>query len=62
MGGGAFNLVEGIVDHHLLTVHHVRDDVANPALWDYGFLAVSAALLLIGLALLRRVRPALPRS
>ena len=25
VGWGLFNLVEGIVDHHLLTVHHVRE-------------------------------------
>src|SRR5688500_12069634 len=24
-GWGAFNLVEGVVDHHLLELHHVRD-------------------------------------
>jgi len=27
---GAFNLVEGIVDHHLLGVYDGRDDVADP--------------------------------
>ena len=25
LGWGAFNLVEGIIDHHLLDLHHVRD-------------------------------------
>jgi len=29
-GWGIFNLVEGTVDHHLLEVHHVRDDVGAP--------------------------------
>lgn len=42
-GWGVFNLVEGIVDHHILTVHHVRDDVSDPAWWDLGFLACGAA-------------------
>ena len=34
-GWGIFNLVEGIVDHHLLGVHHVRDDVGrrSPGTW-----------------------------
>ena len=52
-GWGTFNLVEGLVDHHLLAVHHVRDDVAEPLWWDLGFLAVGALLVVIG-AVLRR--------
>ena len=27
LGWGVFNLVEGVVDHRLLGVHHVRDDL-----------------------------------
>ena len=53
VGWGAFNVVEGVVDHHLLRVHHVRDDVASPLAWDLGFLAVGAALVAVGLALVR---------
>ena len=52
-GWGVFNLVEGIVDHHILTVHHVRDDVSDPAWWDLGFLACGAALVAGGVALRR---------
>jgi Predicted membrane protein (DUF2243) len=26
-GWGVFNLVEGLVDHQLLGIHHVRDDL-----------------------------------
>jgi uncharacterized membrane protein len=55
-GWGAFNLVEGIVDHHILTIHHVRDDVADPLWWDLGFLAFGALLVLAGYALTRRDR------
>ncbi|MGE0511728.1 MAG: DUF2243 domain-containing protein [Acidimicrobiia bacterium] len=54
VGWGAFNIVEGVVDHHLLTVHHVRDDVADPLAWDLSFLGSSVVLLLIGTALVRR--------
>jgi len=25
IGWGLFNLVEGVVDHHILTIHHVRE-------------------------------------
>jgi uncharacterized membrane protein len=52
-GWGAFNLVEGIVDHHILTVHHVRDDVSAPFTWDVGFLAFGAALVVVGLSMIR---------
>lgn len=46
-GWGIFNLVEGLVDHHILEVHHVRDDLGAPLEWDIGFL-VLGALLLVG--------------
>jgi len=46
-GWGIFNLVEGIIDHHLLEVHHVRDDLGAPLTWDLAFLA-SGVLLVLG--------------
>jgi uncharacterized membrane protein len=51
MGWGIFNLVEGLIDHHLLGLHHVREAAANPLLWDLGFLAFGALLVLAGYAL-----------
>ena len=53
-GWGIFNLLEGIVDHHILSIHHVRDDVSDPLWWDLGFLAVGAALVGAGFAIRRR--------
>jgi uncharacterized membrane protein len=53
-GWGIFNLIEGVIDHHLLTIHHVRDDVADPLWWDVGFLAFGALLVVAGFALGRR--------
>jgi uncharacterized membrane protein len=47
-GWGLFNLVEGVVNHHLLGVHHVRDDLGAPLAWDVGFLAFGALLVLGG--------------
>ena len=52
-GWGAFNLVEGLIDHQLLGIHHVRDDLGAPLGWDLGFLA-SGALLIVGGRLLAR--------
>jgi uncharacterized membrane protein len=55
-GWGGFNLVEGLVDHQLLTLHHVNYD--NVVLWDTLFLLSGAALLAGGLALARSPRRA----
>ncbi len=52
-GWGAFNLVEGLIDHQLLGVHHVRDDLGAPLSWDLAFLA-SGVLLIAGGWLLHR--------
>jgi uncharacterized membrane protein len=51
-GWGLFNLVEGIVDHHLLQIHHVRSGPDQLA-WDLAFLALGAALVVGGLLLQR---------
>ncbi len=53
MGWGAFNVVEGIVDHHLLGIHHVRTG-ANQTLWDVSFLIWGAVMLAGGWTLTRR--------
>jgi uncharacterized membrane protein len=53
VGWGAFNLVEGLIDHELLGIHHVRDDLGGPIGWDIAFLAFGALLVLGGSALAR---------
>jgi uncharacterized membrane protein len=53
IGWGLFNLVEGLVDHHLLGVHDVRDDVADPERWNLGFLAFGALLVGVGVLMAR---------
>ena len=58
-GWGVFNLVEGLVDHQLLGIHHVRDDLGGPLGWDLAFLAFGAVLVLVGLALAANRRPAI---
>jgi uncharacterized membrane protein len=40
MGWGIFNVVEGLIDHQILGIHHVRDDLGAPLSWDFGFLAL----------------------
>ncbi|HET6562263.1 MAG TPA: DUF2243 domain-containing protein [Marmoricola sp.] len=53
LGHGLFNVVEGLIDHHLLGVHHVRDDLGGPLAWDIGFLVVGALQLVVGWLLQR---------
>jgi uncharacterized membrane protein len=48
MGWGLFNLVEGLVDHHILTIHHVRYSGSAALPWDLGFLAFGAVLVGLG--------------
>ncbi len=45
LGWAAFNLVEGIIDHHLLNLHHVRDLPAHVPAYDWAFLLVGGLLL-----------------
>ena len=53
VGWGVFNLVEGVVDHQVLGIHHVRDDLGGPLSWDIGFLVFGALLAVTGFAMVR---------
>lgn len=55
MGWGSFNLVEGLVDHQILGIHHVNETVPADQWiwWDLGFLLWGAAMLIGGWALAR---------
>ena len=46
VGWGAFNLVEGVLDHHLLELHHVRDLPVHAPLYDWVFLGAGGFGLL----------------
>jgi uncharacterized membrane protein len=58
IGFGLFNLVEGIIDHQILGLHHVNETVPRDqwVVWDIGFLAWGAAMLVGGWFLVRRGR------
>lgn len=53
VGWGSFNLVEGVVNHHILQIHGVRPAAENALLYDFGFLLLGALLVIGGLALQR---------
>jgi uncharacterized membrane protein len=53
-GWGAFNLIEGVVNHHWLGLHHVVEAAADPLPADLLFLAFGGALLVTGALLVQR--------
>jgi uncharacterized membrane protein len=55
LGWGLFNLVEGIIDHHILGLHHVRDLPAHVPIYDWLFLCLGGlGFILLGWILARR--------
>ena len=56
VGWGLFNLVEGVVDHHLLAIHHVVSGEYR-TLADVTFLVLGALLVAGGWLLQRSARP-----
>ncbi|MCC7448983.1 MAG: DUF2243 domain-containing protein [Anaerolineae bacterium] len=56
-GAGLFNLVEGLINHQILGIHHVKTG-PDQVLWDVVFLASGALLVLIGVWIMRSVQAA----
>lgn len=53
VGWGLFNLIEGIIDHQLLGIHHVNEFATNKLPWDLAFLASGVVFLLVGWMLIK---------
>lgn len=53
MGWGIFNLVEGLIDHQILGLHHVVERLGL-SIWDWLFLGASVVLIAIGWVMARR--------
>jgi len=56
LGWGLFNVIEGVIDHEILGLHHVYEYTPNHLPADLGFLAFGLGLLLGGWALVRAGR------
>jgi uncharacterized membrane protein len=56
IGFGLFNTVEGIIDHHLMGLHHVNETVARESwvYWDIGFTLSGILMLAAGWLLVRQ--------
>jgi uncharacterized membrane protein len=56
VGWGLFNTVEGLIDHQLLNLHHVRPG-PDEVLYDAAYLGWGVAMLIVGMGLVRHARP-----
>jgi uncharacterized membrane protein len=63
LGWGLFNFVEGVIDHHILHIHHVVEAM-GVSVWDYVFLGSGVLFIAIGWGLIHAARrqAALPRG
>lgn len=52
MGWGIFNLVEGVIDHHILGIHHVVERL-GVSIYDYAFLGSGVLFIIIGMIMIR---------
>lgn len=59
VGWGLFNIAEGVIDHQILGIHHVRSGEHQLA-WDMGFLALGVLLVIGGWLLSRAVAHPVP--
>lgn len=54
VGWGAFNFVEGLIDHQILGLHHVRPGSPHEFAYDMLFLASGVMLIVGGFILYKR--------
>jgi uncharacterized membrane protein len=54
IGWGAFHAVDQLVFHELLGLHDIRQEAANPALYNWSFFAIGVVLASLGGMLYRR--------
>ncbi len=59
-GAGLFDFIEGLIDHQILGIHHVKPG-AHEFAWDMGFLAFGLSLAVVGWLIIRASREPLAR-
>ena len=53
IGFGGFNTIEGIINHHILQMHHVIE-VADPLVFDLAFLFIGGiAIAILGAIMIK---------
>ncbi|GGP94460.1 putative membrane protein [Actinomadura coerulea] len=61
VGWGLFNVVEGIIDHQILGIHHVHGG-PHQIWWDVGFLLLGVVLVAAGYLVQRTAKPQTPSA
>jgi uncharacterized membrane protein len=61
-GWGIFNIVEGIIDHHIFRLHNVMEYTNNHDIGNYIFMAISVFMLLIGYSLIDAAKRAIVQN
>jgi uncharacterized membrane protein len=58
LGFGLFNVIEGLVDHQILGLHHDNETVPRDQwiFWDMGFLVWGVAMIVAG-RMMTRTKP-----
>ena len=56
LGWGAFNLIEGLIDHHILHLHHVIERLGVSG-FDYAFLGSGVIFIAGGVLAIRAAAP-----
>jgi uncharacterized membrane protein len=54
LGWGLFNIVEGLIDHHLLKLHNVIELSLDHDTGNFAFLGISLLMLVVGYILVNR--------
>lgn len=58
IGAGFFNIIEGILSHHLFQIHHVKPGIHQLA-WDLSFIGAGVLSVIIGWLILNRYQPSI---
>jgi uncharacterized membrane protein len=53
IGAGLFNVVEGILSHHVFQIHHVKPGIHQLA-WDLSFIGAGVVSIVVGWIILNR--------
>ncbi len=56
IGAGMFNVVEGVLDHHVFQIHHVKPG-AHQLAWDLSFIGTGILSIAVGWFILNRNKP-----
>ncbi len=55
LGWGLFNIVEGVIDHHILKLHNVIELSPDHSIANYSFIGLSVLMIFIGYLFINRV-------